>query len=107
MPLRKTLLAVALVGGPFCSSSCTLAKPVVCAFTTPIYALGGRGGGCCWCSCDGRAVLGGLLVLSAIGAVGGLVTGLISDFNALTDDVPDPTRNFHDPFATNTSEGSF
>lgn len=33
----------------------------------------------------------------------GLVTGIVSDVQALTGDARDPCRNWYDPFATNTS----
>lgn len=103
-PLR-CLLPILLVGLALSSTSCTLAKPVVCAVTTPIYVLGNSSGN--GCGCDPRGALCGLLVISAVGAAGGLVTGIISDINYLTGDVEDPCRNLHDPFATNTSASSF
>jgi len=101
--LKCLLPTAALLGMAFSSSSCTLCKPVVCAVTTPIYVLGHSDA----CGCDPRGALCGLVVISAVGAVGGLVTGIISDINCLTQEVPEPTRNFHDPFATNTSDPSF
>ena len=105
MPPRRLrcLLPILAVGLALSSTSCTLAKPVVCAVTTPIYVLGNSD----TCGCDPRGALCGLLVISAVGAAGGLVTGIISDINYLTGDVEDPCRNLHDPFATNTSAGSF
>lgn len=106
MPRKRLLVASLLMAGAFCSTSCTLAKPFVCAVTTPIYVLGkSSGSGSCGYRPEGAACA--LLVVSAIGAAGGLVTGIISDINILNGDVDDPTRNFHDPFATNTSDGSF
>ncbi|MFK7740812.1 MAG: hypothetical protein AB8H80_10860 [Planctomycetota bacterium] len=113
MPRPHALLLPAVLAASLTAPSCTLAKPFVCAVTTPIYALGngaggggGGGWGCCQCA-DGRAIAIGLLALSAVGAVGGLITGIVSDVNYLFGDVPEPARNLHDPFATNTSEGSF
>lgn len=98
------MLPAALVAGmSFASTSCTLAKPVVCAVTTPIYVLANTDA----CGCDPRGALCGLVVISAVGAVGGLVTGIVSDINCLTGEVDNPCRNLHDPFATNTSESSF
>ena len=101
--MRRLLPAVLVGGVAFSSSSCTLAKPVVCAVTAPIYVLGNS----TTCGCDARGALCGLVVISAVGAVGGLVTGIISDINCLTREVDEPYRNLHDPFATNTSESSF
>jgi hypothetical protein len=43
-------------------------------------------------------------VMAAVGAVGGLVTGVISDFQVLTGAADDPCRNWADPFKTNTSD---
>lgn len=82
------------------SSSCTLAKPLVCAVTAPVYVLGhgganvGGGGG-------GQPLLYGLVAVSAVGAAGGLVTGVISDIHYLCGHTDDPTRNLWHPFATN------
>ena len=87
----------------FSSTSCTLVKPLVCAVTMPIYVLGNSDS----CGCDPRGAACGILVVAAVGAVGGLVTGIISDINWIAGEADDPTRNIHDPFATNTSEGSF
>lgn len=96
-------MASALMAAAFCSTSCTLAKPIVCAVTMPIYVLSHSD--VCGCRPEGAACA--FLIVSAVGAAGGLVTGIISDINLLTGDVADPIRNLHDPFATNTSEGSF
>lgn len=108
-PSNRLLVAATLFAATLCSTSCTLAKPVVCAVTTPIYLAGGIGnsGGFCGCHGDGEAVLCLFAFSSAVGAVGGLVTGIISDVNYVCGYTEDPARNLHDPFATNTSCGTF
>lgn len=93
-----------MLAAAFCSTSCTLAKPVVCAISTPAYVLGNGNSSC---GCDPRGAACALLVVAAVGATGGLITGLISDINVLTGEVPDPLRNIHDPFATNLTDGPF
>lgn len=93
----------ALAALAFSSTSCTLAKPLVCAVTTPAYVLGNSGS----CGYDPRGAACGFLLVAAVGAVGGLVTGIISDINWIRGETDDPIRNIGDPFATNTSEGSF
>jgi hypothetical protein len=103
MPTKRLLLISVLAVLAFSSTSCTLVKPLVCAVTMPIYMLGNsdaRG-------CDPRAAACGLVVMAAIGAACGLVTGIISDINWIMGEADNPVRNIHDPFATNTSEGSF
>ena len=105
MPRKRLALAAVMVAAAV-SPSCTLAKPVVCAVTAPIYAFG-NSGNFCGCRCDGRGALCGLAVISAIGAIGGLVTGIVSDFNYICGYADEPARNLHDPFATNTSGSSF
>ena len=103
MPRPKLLLAAVLAGGAFSTSSCTLAKPLVCAVTTPVFVIANAD----TCCCDPRGAACAVVALAAVGAVGGLVTGIISDINYLTGDVEDPARNLHDPFATNTSRSWF
>jgi hypothetical protein len=83
-------------------SGCTLAKPLVGAVTGPIVLLAGTGGSCCNCGGDGRAVLCLFAFAAAIGAGGGLVTGIISDVQVLTGAADDPCRNWWEPFRTNT-----
>ena len=103
MPTKRLLMISVLAVFAFSSTSCTLAKPLVCAVTMPIYLIGNsdaRG-------CDARGAACGFLVVAAIGAAGGLVTGSISDINWIMGEADNPVRNIHDPFATNTSEGSF
>ncbi|MFT4514169.1 MAG: hypothetical protein ACI91B_002877 [Planctomycetota bacterium] len=103
MSTKRLLMASALAALAFSSTSCTLAKPFVCAVTTPVYVLGNSGD----CGCDPRGAACGFLVVAAVGAAAGLVTGIISDINWIRGKADDPTRNIGDPFATNTSEGSF
>ncbi len=100
--VRRSLAVLALFGGSL-ASGCTLAKPVVGAVTGPVVVLGALGGGGgCGCT-DGRAILVLMAVGSAVGAGVGLVTGIISDVQALTGEAEDPTRNWWDPLKTNTS----
>ena len=91
------LLAFALGSG-----SCTIVKPVVGAITGPVYVIAELGevpssyddGGC--------AVVGFLIVTSAIGATCGLVTGIISDIQVLLGAASKPIQNWGNPFAINT-----
>ncbi len=103
--LRRALAFGFLLGCPLVSG-CTLAKPVVGAVTGPVIILGNSsgnlGGGC---GCDGRAVACVFLAMSVVGAGAGLVTGIISDVQAVCGAAPDPTANWFDPFLTNTSGG--
>lgn len=84
------------------SGGCTLCKPVVGAVAGPVVMIGaiGQSGGC-GCG-DGRALLGLLAIGAAIGAGAGLVTGVISDVQYVCGYADDPTRNWWNPFATNT-----
>ena len=84
------LFALALPG-------CTLVKPIVGAITGPFLAL--EGGGYCG---NGEGAVVVLAGLSIFGALGGLVTGIISDVQALTGAAPDPAVNWWHPFRTNT-----
>ncbi|MCA8973940.1 MAG: hypothetical protein KDC98_04425 [Planctomycetes bacterium] len=74
--------------------------------TGPVYAVaaiasGSNGNlGCC---CDGRAICAILVAGSAVGAVAGLVTGIISDIQVLNGRAHDPVNNWWQPFETNTS----
>ncbi|MCA8952826.1 MAG: hypothetical protein KDE27_25175 [Planctomycetes bacterium] len=77
-------------------------KPIVGVIAAPAMILGGTGGvpfGCC-CD-DGRGVVAFFVVSSAIGAVAGLATGIVSDVRVLTGHASDPTANWFDPFAVN------
>lgn len=101
-PLRLPILAAIAVVTPV-MAGCTVVKPVVGALTGPVVMLGRSDGWLCRCNCDGRAIVCTLAVLAAIGAAGGLVTGIISDVQAVCGDVEDPTANWWDPFALNTT----
>ena len=93
--------------------SCTVTKPVVCTFTWPVVFLSSPGGQTQLFSDqsatgntyeDGREGAFFLLgFLFAIGPVGGLVTGVISDINVLTGESTSgqPARNLHHPLLTN------
>lgn len=107
MRARPWLSLLLILGlGP--AGGCTLIKPVVGAFTAPILVLGHSDGHFCGCDCgDGRAVVAVFAVIAAVGACGGLVTGIVSDINVLCGRAPDPCANFWDPFATNTGRSSF
>jgi len=75
----------------------------------PIHMFG-KGGGSRRTSWSGpqdwRGVVAGLAISSAVGAAGGLVTGVMSDINILAGATYYPFRNIDDPFATNTSSRS-
>jgi hypothetical protein len=103
MSLPRCLVGlVAVLGISLGSASCTLCKPIVGAVTGPAIFLGHSGGnfGCC---CDGRGIAAAFLFASAVGAVAGLATGIVSDVQFLCGRAPDPCQNWADPFATNTS----
>jgi hypothetical protein len=101
MHARQPLLVAVLMAGSL-ASGCTLCKPVVGAVAGPVVLLGASGGD--WgCGChDGRAVAAVLIVAAGVGAAAGLVTGVISDVQALSGAATDPCRNWWHPFATNT-----
>ncbi len=93
--------------------SCTVTKPVVCTFTWPVLLfaepgtqtqLFGHQSGTGNTYEDGRTGAYILLgFLFAIGPVGGLVTGVISDINVLTGESTSghPARNLYHPLLTN------
>lgn len=87
------------------TGGCTLAKPFVGVVAGPAVLLGNSGGNWGGCGCDGRALVGILIGAAAIGAAAGLVTGVISDVQYLCGYADDPSRNWWNPFATNTSAG--
>ena len=58
----------------------------------------------CGCDGDGRGWLCAFAFMMAVGAVCGLVTGVVSDVQYLTGAATDPTANWYDPFKTNTSK---
>ena len=93
------LACCSLAGG------CTVVKPVVGVFTAPVLLMtghygtqlrmdGGGGGG-------STALVFGIL---AMGAMGGLVTGVLSDWAVLARETQEPTRNWWDPLATNSDK---
>ena len=82
-------------------SGCTLCKPIVGVFTGPAVILGSCDGNWGGNWGDGRALVAVFGVMAAVGAVGGLVTGVISDVQVLAGRAPDPCRNWWDPFKTN------
>ena len=89
-------------------SSCTITKPVVCAVTTPVLFLSGSNCLPSGCRCDHSEGLGWLFVgVAAVGVVGGLISGFISDVNLVLGHVErgDACRNLHNPFRTNASAG--
>ncbi len=94
---KRLAMSAVLIALAFLASSCTLAKPLIGAVTAPAYLLASddcNGFDSCTLPC-------GLVAMAAVGAVGGLVTGVISDVYWLSGEADEPTRNFHDPFATN------
>ena len=97
---RAAVLSL-LFAGVLGTGGCTLVKPVVGAVTGPIYVLAHTSGSF-GCGCDdGRAAAAFLIAGAAIGAAAGLVTGVISDVQALSGRAVDPAQNRWDPFATN------
>lgn len=104
MPALRRVLS-ALVLTCFAASGCTLCKPVVGLVYGPVVMLGNSNGdwGGCGCNGDGRAIAAVFAVAAVVGATAGLVTGVISDVQALTGEPTDPCRNWWDPFKTNTS----
>jgi hypothetical protein len=81
-------------------SSCTVVKPVTGLVTGPMRANDELGGGTSPAS--GCAVIGILAVESAAGVVCGLATGVASDVHVLFGGADEPTRNWANPFRTNT-----
>jgi hypothetical protein len=99
--LRRGAFAILAAGLLSAGSGCTLCKPIVGVFTGPAVILAETDGD--WgCGCgDGRALVAAFGVMAAVGAVGGLVTGIISDVQVLTGRARRPTHNWWDPFKTN------
>ena len=106
MPFATRCLAAGALAVCCSTSGCTLAKPIVGVFSGPAVILGSSGAdfGCCG---NGDGLVWAFAFMSAVGAVGGLVTGIISDIQVLTGAARNPTNNWWDPFATNTSASSF
>ncbi|MGK0304202.1 MAG: hypothetical protein ACI89X_005110 [Planctomycetota bacterium] len=116
MKLTRAIAALVLVVPVSASTSCTLGKPVVCAFTAiPVLVSASvnadrpASSSSNWGS-DPRGILLAIPLAiglaAAIGAAGGLVTGFVSDIQWMTGNAYDPYRNVRDPFATNTGRGS-
>ena len=94
-------------------SACTVAKPLVCAFTYPIDNIRNRLQAPD--EPDEHEQLPPVLVIAAapvliplrfvsdsvIGAVGGLFSGFASDLNVVTWNFSSPARNLTKPFRTN------
>lgn len=100
LPSLRLLLPWGLL---LAGAGCTLVKPVVGAVTGPVVMLG-EGGFGSGCRGDGRGVVAVFATMSAFGAVGGLVTGLISDVQVLSGAAESsPTDFWWHPFKTNTS----
>lgn len=102
--MRAFLLIAALGAAGLASGGCTLCKPVVGAVTGPVIFLGHSNGD--FCGCDGRALACAFALAAAAGAGAGFVTGVISDVQWACGRADDPTRNWWDPFATNTMAAS-
>ena len=99
---KRLAMSAVLAVLAFLAPSCPLAKPLIGAATAPAYF---------WASddCnrfDSCTLPCGLVAMAAVGVVGGLVTGVLSDIYWLSGKADDPTRNFYDPFATNVSRSS-
>ena len=101
-PGRRLVLAAVATFAP-AMGGCTLVKPVVGAVTGPVIMMGHSNGDFGGCGCDGRAFLCVFAVMAAVGATGGLVTGIVSDVQVVFGEVENPTNNWWDPFAFNTS----
>jgi hypothetical protein len=95
--LVMALLASSLLGG------CTLGKPIVGALTAPVLVFSDTP---VFLGCNEDAQQAACCLFAAVaiaGAIGGLVTGIISDVQYLTGEVDDPFENWWHPFATSTS----
>lgn len=103
--LRRLPGLLAACALPLLGGGCTLVKPLTGVVTGPIYgiALLAQGGGCYCHHDDGRALCVFLAGSAGVGALCGLVTGIASDVQALGGRAPDPTRNWWNPFVTNTA----
>lgn len=96
-PTARLLPALALAF--LTGTGCTVTKPLVCAVALPAKAVGNPS---CLGACnDARALGCAFMVLAAVGAAGGLVTGFVSDIQFLCGATDDPTHNLADPFAVN------
>lgn len=106
MRLARRLGLTALLAICLGTGSCTLCKPFVGALTGPVIFLGHSSGDFGGCGCDARAAACAFVVFAAVGAVAGLVTGVVSDVQVLRGRAHDPCNNWWDPFATNTGEST-
>lgn len=87
-------------------NSCTIAKPVVCALTTPVLFLSSSPCLPYGCHCrNAEGLAWGFAAVAAVGVVGGLISGFVSDMNLILGHVDrgDACRNLHNPFRTNAS----
>lgn len=103
MPARSRVLLAVVCLVLLATGGCTLVKPVVGAVMGPVVILAGSDGYLGGCGCDARGAVAVLAVSSAVGALIGLVTGIISDVQALNGAAHDPTANWWHPLKTNTS----
>ncbi|MBL9076985.1 MAG: hypothetical protein JNL08_05750 [Planctomycetes bacterium] len=99
--LARSVALAGLCAGVLATGGCTLIKPVVGAVTGPVVLAASSNGN--FCGCDGRGAVAAIGVAAAIGALIGLVTGVVSDVQWLSGAAADPTANWWDPFKTNTS----
>ncbi len=102
MPFAARCLAAGALAICCSTSGCTLAKPLAGVFTGPVMIFAhsdGNFGGCG----NGEGIAYAFAAMSVVGAVAGLVTGIISDVQVLTGAARNPANNWWDPFATNTS----
>ena len=98
MALRTATACCCLVGF---LGGCTVVKPVIGCLTGPVVLLAQPSCHHSW-NCDGKDATYMLVALAAVGAEVGLVTGIVSDYQALTGAVDEPTANWWNPFATNS-----
>ena len=99
--IRRTAVSALLLAAALSSGGCTLVKPVVGAVTGPAYVIGETDGAAFHGCYDTCSIAGFFIVSSAVGAVAGLVTGVISDFRVLAGHSSDPADNWFNPFAVN------
>lgn len=104
MSRSSRLVAAFALSAVFVAPGCTLTKPLIGAITGPVVLFANTSGPFGGCGgCDGRAVACTFGLFAAVGAAAGLVTGIISDVQWLAGTADEPSRNWADPFLTNTS----